>query len=120
MGIECDCVPRVASGFGGGIGKQGEVCGALTGGVMVIGLLKGRQAAQDSDAKQATYVLAAEFVRKFQDENGALNCRDLLQLDIADDGDMRTYREKDMKDHVCTLAVRNAIRILFELVEPSP
>jgi len=113
-------VPSVATGFGGGIGKQGEVCGALTGSVMVIGLLNGRKDANDRDAKQTSYALTSEFIRRFQVENGALCCRDLLQLDIDTEGDMNSYREKGMKKNVCTLAVSSAIQILVELLEPSP
>jgi C_GCAxxG_C_C family probable redox protein len=53
--LESDCIPRIATGFGGGIGKQGEVCGAVSGGVMVIGLLRGRTQSDDRAAKEAAY-----------------------------------------------------------------
>ena len=69
-GIESPCVPRIASGFGGGIGRQGETCGAVTGGVMALGLIYGRDAAEDRDAADrwkirtvpTTYVLDAAGV----------------------------------------------------------
>ena len=40
--LECSCVPRIATGFGGGMGRCGEVCGAVTGAIMAIGMVLGR------------------------------------------------------------------------------
>lgn len=119
FGIESDCVPRIATGLGGGIGKGGEVCGALTGGAMLIGLLRGREDASDLGAKDEAYAITAEFVHSFKEVNGALRCRDLLQLDIAEAGGMTSYRERNLKDNVCTVAVSNALRILVDLIGPS-
>jgi C_GCAxxG_C_C family probable redox protein len=44
LGVESELIPRIATGFGAGIGRRGEVCGALAGGVMGLGLVYGRSA----------------------------------------------------------------------------
>lgn len=64
---------KMASGFGGGIGHAGCVCGALTASIMVLGLLKGRSdAAQD---RTPMYASAEEFHHLFEEKFGATCCR---------------------------------------------
>lgn len=66
---------KMASGFGGGIGHAGCVCGALSASIMVLGLLRGRsEAVQD---RAPMYAAAAEFHRRFEEKFGATCCRAL-------------------------------------------
>ena len=53
-GIESDCIPRIGTGFASGVGLHGEVCGALMGGVLIIGLLYGADL-PDEEVKYAAY-----------------------------------------------------------------
>ena len=66
---------RSTTGFGGGIGHAGCVCGALAASVMSIGILTGRT--DSAQSRQASYDLAAEFHQKFQDRFGGTCCRGL-------------------------------------------
>jgi C_GCAxxG_C_C family probable redox protein len=66
---------KMASGFGGGLGHAGCMCGALTGSVMVLGLLKGRT--DSGQAREPVYDLAREFHDRFVNEFGATCCRQL-------------------------------------------
>ena len=76
LGIKLDeQALRMATGFGGGIGHAGCVCGALAASVMVLGLLKGRAAATES--REEAYDLSGEFHRRFQERFGATCCRAL-------------------------------------------
>ena len=71
---------RISQGFGGGMARMAETCGALTGAFMVIGLKHGRTRAEDDAAKEKTYALCHELVRRFRARHGSLLCRDLLRL----------------------------------------
>ena len=64
---------RIASGFGGGLGQAGCMCGALSGAVMVLGLLQGRDSAAQS--RDPIYTSAKEFHNRFSDHFGATCCR---------------------------------------------
>ena len=66
---------KMASGFGGGLGHAGCMCGALTGSVMVLGLLKGRLDAEQS--RDPVYELAHDFHDRFENQFGATCCRAL-------------------------------------------
>ncbi|HZK56585.1 MAG TPA: C-GCAxxG-C-C family (seleno)protein [Desulfosporosinus sp.] len=66
---------KMASGFGGGLGHAGSMCGALSGSVMVIGLFEGRT--YSSQDREPIYNLAHEFHDRFNDQFGGINCRTL-------------------------------------------
>lgn len=71
---------KMASAFGGGIGRMRETCGAACGMFMLAGLEKGATDGTDRESKAATYALVQELAAKFKEENGALRCADLLGL----------------------------------------
>lgn len=62
--IDSDLIPKVATGFGGGISRQGYVCGVVSGAVMGFGLKYGRDSPEELRAK--TYNRVVEFYRQFQ------------------------------------------------------
>jgi C_GCAxxG_C_C family probable redox protein len=115
-GWDCECIPRIASGLGGGLGRQGEVCGALTAGVLVVGLVHGRDSAEEKEAKDVAHGKAGEFVRRFAEVNGAVRCRDLIGLDISDEKGRQEYSMLNLKKEKCSKIVRNAVRELLELL----
>ncbi len=80
LGLPLDVALRLAAPFGGGIGRQGEVCGAASGALMALGLRYG-SATPDKAAKERAYAVAAEFVRRFEERTDALRCRDLIGAD---------------------------------------
>jgi len=100
----CRDIPRVASGFGGGIGRTHEdTCGALTGGVIAIGYLFGRDN-PDEEWRDA-YERAAEFRKRFTEEFGSTNCRALLDA----------FGEQD-NWHKCKRMAAGAAGILSDLL----
>lgn len=113
---EYECIPRIASGFGGGIGRQGEVCGALSSGVLIVGLVHGRDDAKDKKAKEATLAKAGEFVRRFADVNGAIRCRDLTGLDVSTDEGVQEYYLRNLQDGKCSNIVGNSVRVIMGLL----
>ena len=88
-GINCDCIPRIGTGLAGGVGLQGEVCGALMGGVLIIGLLYGADL-PDDEIKYAAYAKTMQFVDRFKAANGTTLCRDLIEIDLTIDKDFQT------------------------------
>ena len=66
---------KATTGFGGGIGHAGCVCGALAASIMGLGVLKGRT--DSSQSRTEAYDLANEFHARFQDRFGGTCCRGL-------------------------------------------
>ena len=83
IGARSDLVPKIATPFGGGIGRRGSVCGALTGGVMAIGLKLGRSEAKDTKRRDESYEKASKLYKRFEKEFGSALCYDLIKLDLT-------------------------------------
>ena len=89
---------RAASGFGGGVGGSGELCGALSGGLMAIGLVYGRDTLEPIDTSKAfadSMERCAQLCDRFKEEFGGLNCRDVQKLLFGRSWDMRNPEEKE-------------------------
>ena len=79
-GLTPDAAMRLASGFGGGIARQREVCGAVTGMTMAADLIRGPGEGVDKETKDAHYALIRELCDEFRAETGSIICRELLGL----------------------------------------
>ncbi len=81
LGIRSDAVPKAASAFGGGMARQGNACGAITGSLIAIGLARGRES--KADLREPSYDPGAELQRRFLTRFGAATCRELTGCDIT-------------------------------------
>ncbi len=112
--FENTAIPKIASGFAGGIGNSGAVCGAVAGGVMAIGLKLGR--ADTMEGMLQNLAVAREFRRRFEAEMGNIGCRELTGLDLTDEEDMAQLQNSDIAEKVCFPAVATAYRLAVELL----
>jgi C_GCAxxG_C_C family probable redox protein len=106
---------RAAAAFGGGIGRMGETCGAVTGALMALGLRYGDYAPDNAPAKAALYARALELVARFKARNSTVLCRDLLGVDISTDAGFKQAQERRVHETVCPKFVRDAAEILETL-----
>lgn len=77
-GVDEDLAKRIASSFGGGIGRMREICGAACGLFMLAGLHNGYTDPSDKASKNSNYKLVQELALKFREANGSIKCSDLL------------------------------------------
>jgi C_GCAxxG_C_C family probable redox protein len=115
LGMDRDMALKIASGFGGGMGRLAETCGAVTGAFMVLGLKYG-SAASDREAKETVYALVREFAARFQVRHGSLVCRDLLGCDLNTPEGLALAQEKKLSSTVCPPYVETAAEILEEML----
>ncbi len=113
-GLDVPMALRLATGFGGGM-KRGEVCGAVTGAIMVVGLRHGHVDAADRDARRLAGEKTAELLRAFTERRKALTCRDLLGCDITTPDGRRFAMEHALFATTCRDAVADAVAILESL-----
>jgi C_GCAxxG_C_C family probable redox protein len=116
--IESDIVPRIASGFGGGIGNTGAVCGAVVGAVMAIGLAKERGDSMEDWFRLAG--VAQEYRRRFEAEMGTINCRELTGADLTTPEGLEQYMSSDVPQTVCFPAVGTAYHLVMEVLKQTP
>ena len=115
-GLDVDQALRVAGGFGGGMARLGETCGAVTGGMMVIGLLYGKTRQEDDAAKEKTYRMVRQFVDQFTARNGSILCRELVGCDLSTLGGFQKARDAHLFKTLCPLFVRFSAEILQNLI----
>ena len=78
-GLDRETSARLASSFGGGMGRMREVCGTVSGALLVLGQVCGYSDPEDPKAKTDHYHLVQEFARRFREINGTIICRELLK-----------------------------------------
>lgn len=116
-GLEEDTALRLSASFGGGLGRMREVCGAVSGGAMALGLLKGYTDPDDREAKKAHYALIQDFAGRFRAENGSIICRELLKGTAATEGGAPEARTQEYyRKRPCAALCRSAARIIDEML----
>jgi C_GCAxxG_C_C family probable redox protein len=109
---------KIACAFGGGMGRQQHVCGAVTGALMALGLHFGQGTAGEVPKKTDTYARAQEFMKEFEKRNGSLHCRELLQgLDMNDPTGLARINELDLFKTNCRKYVRDAVEITEGMIK---
>lgn len=117
FGLNREMALKVSGSFGGGMGRMGETCGAVTGAFMVIGLKYGKTRVEDEQTKEKAYNLAKEFVDKFKSRNGSIVCRELLGCDISTPEGMKLAKEKNLITTLCPKLVQDAAEIIEQILE---
>ena len=113
MGLDYLTALKVASAFGGGMGRMGATCGAVTGAFMAFGLKCG---GVDDEAKDETNLLVHQFVEAFRTRHQTLQCRDLIDCDLSTEEGREQARLKDTHNNVCLALVRDATEIAEALL----
>lgn len=106
---------KIACGFGAGMARRQEVCGAVTGGIMVLGLRHGRGEKQDRTATEETYAMTEKLMSRFEAKHGSCICRNLLDgCDLTTEEGRKTFKERDLLNTTCKACVQTIVSILEE------
>ncbi len=117
-GADPNMLLRIATPFGGGMGRQQKICGAVTGALMVLGLRYGKGLDDPDEKKQHTYEMTVKFMDEFTAMNGSVVCLDLLQgLNMNDPDDRKKIDELKLFTTSCEKYVRDAVTILGKLTK---
>jgi C_GCAxxG_C_C family probable redox protein len=112
LGLDRETARKLSCGFGAGMGRSGNICGAVTGAIMVIGLKYGKGTIGDDAAKEKTYALVQEFIAKFRAKNGSINCTELLGYDLRDPEQRTQAHTSGAVAVKCPQFSRDAVEIL--------
>jgi C_GCAxxG_C_C family probable redox protein len=113
LGIDDETALKLASPFGGGVAHQGDVCGAVSGALMALGLGRGSATV---DQKDETYRLAEDFIQRFQERNGSILCRELIGHDISTPAGLQNARDEKVFKTTCPGLVKDATEIVAEFL----
>jgi len=96
---------RLALGapFGGGIARQGEICGALAGALLTLGEICGEAMAADPVAgRNALYARAKQLTEAFRAAQGSILCRELTGCALDTEEGQRSFKERGLHKNLCT------------------
>ena len=116
FGLSRENALKISRGFGGGMGRMAKTCGAVTGAFMVLGLKYGNADIHDKEARERIYGLVREFARQFENRNGSIICRELLDCDISKPEGAKAAAENGLFASVCPKLVGDATEILEEMM----
>ena len=116
LGVSSEIIPRIATGFGAGMGRNGEVCGALSGGVMGLGLRFGRSMAEE-EGERRPYWFSEELAARFRERFDHVRCEDLLRLDLSRVEDVQTYHERGLWETTCRDIIEVATGLAHDMLK---
>jgi len=120
-GMDFSTALRLSGTFGGGFGRMREVCGAVSGMCMVLGMLYGYDSADDPAEKKAVYAMVQEQMKAFAAENGSYICAQLLGTAGKDTSPIPEARtEAYYKRRPCVELVACAARLTQTYIDANP
>jgi len=114
LNIKSPLIPRIASGFCGGLSHTGGTCGALSGGVMALGLVFGRDIGETP--LDRSYEKVRMLLNQFKEANGSCNCLEITGCDLGTEDGMNRYLETGMWEK-CQDITRGAVAMVAEIAK---
>ncbi len=118
IGLDLETCLKIASSFGGGMGRLREVCGAVSGMFMVAGLKYGYTDPKDHMEKTEHYKRIQQLAKQFEEANGSIVCRELLGLSVKADVPVPEKRtEQYYKKRPCAELVEQVATIMDDYIK---
>jgi len=116
LGFDEKIALGISCGFGGGMGRLQEKCGAVTGAFMVLGLYNSKKYQDNISRKNNFYAMIQQFDQKFKSIYQTTSCRELLQCDLRSEGGHTFVVENKLFEKICEKCIADSVRIVEELI----
>jgi C_GCAxxG_C_C family probable redox protein len=113
-GIASPLIPKIATGFCGGMSRTRGMCGAVNGGVMALGLLFGRN--NPELPVDAVYGKVQQFLNTFHEEYGSINCFELIGVDLGTERGREQFKQMGIRS-TCRGFTGGAARMVAEIIQ---
>ncbi len=117
LNMKSEIIPRIATGFGAGIGRHGEICGALSGAIMGLGIKFGRNHPLETLEGQSAYEYSQRMVNLFNARLGHIRCKDILGLDISGEDGVTEYRQQKLWETKCRDIIQITTGLAYDLLQ---
>jgi len=112
-GIQSDLIPKIATGFCSGVSRTCHMCGAVSGAIMAISMIFGRNAPDKSVEKN--YSRVRTLMAMFEDRFGSINCQELIGCDLGTEEGQHTYQSNNLRAQ-CKEYTAEATKIAVSLI----
>ena len=116
LGLTGDLAKKIACGFGAGVSRTGNICGAVSGAILVIGLKYKKAEEGDNAGSEKTRTRVRQFINEFTEKNGSISCTGLLGYDLSDSDEYEQARAENLFRTKCPQYVRDAALILERML----
>jgi len=117
LNIDKDLALNISCGFGGGMGRLQETCGAVTGAYMVLSVFNGKKFPDNKDKKEGSYTMIQMFSKRFKSIHGTTDCKSLLNCDLKTEEGQRYAKENRLFETLCEQCISDSINILEDLIQ---
>lgn len=111
LSIEKSFAKQISAPFGGGMGRTGTVCGAISGALMVLGLKYGNKL-----SKEDIYLQTSNFIKSFKNEHKYTDCNRLTGFDMSNPVQREEALKQKVSDRLCAEFIKNSVLILEKLL----
>lgn len=118
LGIDEKTALKLGTNLGSGA-RSAQICGAVSGALLVLGLKYGHCEVGDMESKFHSYSKAEDFLHRFREKRGTIVCRELLGLDLTKPEDMKVIQEQNIFYTTCVDIVRCAAETLDEIMNEA-
>ncbi|MCX6302863.1 MAG: C-GCAxxG-C-C family protein [Bacteroidia bacterium] len=115
LNFDNELAARISCGFGGGMGRLQDTCGAVTGAFMVLGIYYCSKFTDNKDRKEATYSAIQKFADRFNSIHSTLNCKSLMNCSLNTEEGKKYIKDNNLHEKVCEKCIADAIMIVDEL-----
>ena len=116
LGIEDSLLPKLATGFGGGVARKGSLCGAFVGSIMALGMKMGRTDPQDKKSLSIIYEKCQKFWDQFEKEFGSNLCFEIIGCHLDNEEEYQKWVASGGKEK-CADIVRKTAGMLSAFME---
>ncbi|MDC0584556.1 C-GCAxxG-C-C family protein [Bacteroidales bacterium] len=116
IGFDFENARMISSGFGAGMGRLQQTCGAATGAFMALSIYHGKKTLDNTELKTNIYPVIQEFTTRFEATHNTLQCKDLIKCDLNTEEGLAYFKNNELFDVVCTKCVKDAVKIANELM----
>lgn len=110
LSFDSNLALSISCGFGGGMGRLQETCGAVTGSFMVLGIHNCKKHSENKIRKEETYSMIQQFSDRFKSKFGTINCKSLLKCDLKTEEGQQYLNEHNLVEDVCEKCIIESVR----------
>ncbi len=116
-GLSDKIAKKISCGFLGGVANNGEICGAVSGAIMLIGLKYGKYLESDNESKDKTSELVNQYIESFKKEYGSIICKELLKYDLSKEEEKIMARDSGIFKELCPVLVKRSVELVEETLK---
>ena len=113
-GVESEYIPAISSGMAAGVARTSQICGAVSGAILGLGLWFGRSTPVTGDRKPYWY--SRLFLNRWMEAHPTSSCSELLGIDLDNPEGYKVFQSEDMWENKCKRYIRESTGLAYDIL----